>query len=164
MISHYNMCSYTPPVCAAPSPPAVPAGTYLTLYNVSDVLFKDKKPSCSRASRSKLKTPVTSSSAMLQRELQDVNQDSTDTHPFITTQKTSPPSTIPRSGLQYVNQDSTDNKSFIATQKTKSPSGQPQLSGGHVSHRPPIAPRRKFPSKQKLLYTYLHMVAVEITL
>ena len=56
MINHYNMCVITLLQCmhAVPIPSAVPACSHLTLYNASDVLFQDKKPSHNRASKSKL--------------------------------------------------------------------------------------------------------------
>ena len=149
MICHYNMCSYSPPLHAPPNPPPVPTNMHLTLYNVSNVLFQDKKPSLSRASKSKLEATVAPVLSSPQRDLQYVNQDSVN-QPYTITQETSSSSAMPRRDLHYVNQDSV-NQTSTTTQGTSSSSvisSQPQLSGSHVSNRPPIAPRRRVPGKQ----------------
>ena len=110
MTTHSILCTHSPPVRPAPNPPPVPTGMHLTLYNVSDVLFRSSTES------TRLNTAVTPPRAMPQRA---------PTH--------------------YVNQD-TENPPNMTTQKTSTE--VPQLSGSHVSNRPPIIPRRKVPGKK----------------
>jgi len=131
MISHFNQCSHSPPVHPPPDAPSVPTNMHLTLYNVSDVLFKDKKPSCSRASKSKL-VQEAEDIPEPQRELHYMNQDSRN-RVAMTNYETGLSSATPQRKLHYMNQGP-ENGAGVKTVETDLAGAMPQRESQYMNH------------------------------